>query len=175
MSYNFFGSPIPNFAVKNDRVVDNLRVRQPNTMKLPPAPIRLINPNIVDPADPSSQIGSNDPAVNPTLRRDVAQAGSIVYATEPIIASDSPSGCYDGRNHLYFSDGSQWIPLSNCLPTGPMGGVTGPTGPGGETGATGPTGAGTGATGPTGPGGDTGPAGGPTGSTGPALKASRQL
>ena len=25
--------------------------------------------------------------------------------------------CFDNRNHLYFSDGDQWIPLANCLPT----------------------------------------------------------
>ena len=24
-------------------------------------------------------------------------------------------GCFDGRNHLYFSDGTQWIPLDNCV------------------------------------------------------------
>ena len=124
MSYNL--TPTSNFSLKNDRVLDNLRVRQPNTMKLPPASKSLINPNIVDPADPTSHIGSNDPALNPTLRRDVAQAGSIVYATEPIIASVPPSGCYDGRNHLYFSDGAQWIPLSNCLPAGPTGGGADP-------------------------------------------------
>jgi hypothetical protein len=27
-----------------------------------------------------------------------------------------PDPCFDGRNHLYFSDGDQWIPLANCLP-----------------------------------------------------------
>ena len=25
--------------------------------------------------------------------------------------------CFDNRNHLYFSDGDQWIPLANCMPT----------------------------------------------------------
>ena len=118
----FFGTPFPNFTVNNDRVLDNLRVRQPNTFKCPPATKNLINPNIVpNPEHPDAQIGSNDPAANPTLRSGVAQAGALVYATEPILNSAGPGaapvdGCFDGRNHLYFSDGDQWIPLANCLP-----------------------------------------------------------
>ena len=118
----FFGTPFPNFTVNNDRVLDNLRVRQPNTFKCPPATKDLINPNIPNPDKPDEQIGSNDPATNPTLRSGVAQAGALVYATEPIInsagAGNPPTdGCFDGRNHLYFSDGNNWIPLANCLPS----------------------------------------------------------
>ena len=113
-SYNFFGTPVPNFAVNNDRILDNLRVRQPNTFKAPPASKILIDPNV-------GMVGDNNPATNDTLRSGVAQAGALVYATEPIINSAGPGnpptdGCFDGRNHLYFSDGDQWIPLSNCLP-----------------------------------------------------------
>ena len=40
---NFSG---PNFSVSNDRVLDHLRVRQPNTFKLPPATKGLIDPNV---------------------------------------------------------------------------------------------------------------------------------
>jgi len=118
MSSFFFGTPFPNFTVNNDRVLDNLRVRQPNTFKCPPATKDLINPNIVpNPDAPDTQIGSNDPATNPTLRSGVAQAGALVYCTTPIVkTSGEPDGCFDGRNHLYFSDGDQWIPLANCLP-----------------------------------------------------------
>ncbi len=113
-SYNFFGTPVPNFAVNNDRILDNLRVRQPNTFKAPPASKILIDPNV-------GMVGDNNPATNDTLRSGVAQAGALVYATEPIINSAGPGnppvdGCFDGRNHLYFSDGDQWIPLANCLP-----------------------------------------------------------
>jgi len=117
----FFGTPFPNFSVNNDRVLDNLRVRQPNTFKCPPAMKQLINPNIDD-AEGNPLSGSNDPATNATLRSGVAQAGALVYATEPIVNSNgggkANDGCFDGRNHLYFSDGDQWIPLSNCLPQG---------------------------------------------------------
>jgi len=95
--------------------LDNLRVRQPNTFKCPPATKDLINPNIDD-EDGNPLSGSNDPAANPTLRSGVAQAGALVYATEPILKSGT-DGCFDGRNHLYFSDGDQWIPLANCLPS----------------------------------------------------------
>ena len=113
MSSFFFGTPFPNFTVNNDRVLDNLRVRQPNTFKCPPATKNLINPNIVP--------NPEHPDANPTLRSGVAQAGALVYATEPILNSAGPGaapvdGCFDGRNHLYFSDGDQWIPLAICLP-----------------------------------------------------------
>ena len=109
----------PNFSVSNDRVLNHLRVQQPNTFKVPPATKNLIDPNVpVDPAaDPIVLIGDNDPATNSTLRSGVAQAGALVYSTTPIIASETPTGCFDGRNHLYFSDGDQWIPLANCLPS----------------------------------------------------------
>jgi len=123
----FFGTPFPNFTVNNDRVLDNLRVRQPNTFKCPPATKDLINPNVIvevihhdDKPDEYIYGGSNNPATNATLRSGVAQAGALVYATEPILNKDAPNiatdGCFDGRNHLYFSDGDQWIPLANCLP-----------------------------------------------------------
>jgi len=123
--FNFLGQPFPNFSVRNDRVFDNLRVRMPNTFKAPPAGPQLINPNIPDPAVadpvfPSDFYGSNDPDTNPTLTNGVAQAGALVYSTTPILNSGgtgpATDGCFDGRNHLYFSDGSQWIPLANCLP-----------------------------------------------------------
>ena len=109
----------PNFSVSNDRVLDHLRVQKPNTFKVPPATKNLIDPNVpVDPAaDPIVLIGDNDPVTNETLRSGVAQAGALVYSTTPIIAGDPlVDGCFDGRNHLYFSDGDQWIPLANCLP-----------------------------------------------------------
>ena len=123
--FNFLGQPFPNFSVRNDRVFDNLRVRMPNTFKAPPAGPQLINPNIPDPAVadpvfPSDFYGSNDPDTNPTLTNGVAQAGALVYSTTPILNSGgtgpATDGCFDGRNHLYFSDGNQWIPLANCLP-----------------------------------------------------------
>ena len=104
---SFFYSPNPSFGVSNDRVLDNLRVRQPNTFKLPPS-------SNIDPNFPVPSEGNNDPATNSTLRSKVAQAGSLVYSTKAIIAHESPTGCFDGRNHLYFSDGDQWIPLANC-------------------------------------------------------------
>ena len=111
----FFGTPFPNFTVNNDRVLDNLRVRQPNTFKCPPATKDLINPNHDD-EEGKPLSGDNDPATNATLRSGVAQAGALVYCTTPIVKADYEDGCFDGRNHLYFSDGNQWIPLANCLP-----------------------------------------------------------
>ena len=106
----------PNFSVSNDRVLDHLRVRQPNTFKLPPATKTLINPNHEN-VDGLAVWGDNSPVTNETLRSGVAQAGSLVYSTTPILASGLvDDGCFDGRNHLYFSDGDQWIPLANCLP-----------------------------------------------------------
>ena len=116
------GNPGPNFTVSNDRVLDNLRVRQPNTMMVPPATHVLIDPNA-----PSSRevpfvgplVGNNDPDTNPTLRSGVAQAGALVYCTTPIFnplgpplgpgpsgptgptgAVDPVDGCFDNRNHL---------------------------------------------------------------------------
>ncbi len=117
MSSFFFGTPFPNFTVNNDRVLDNLRVRQPNTFKCPPATKDLINPNVDDKdGKPLPLSGDNDPATNATLRSGVAQAGALVYCTTPIV-KEGTDGCFDGRNHLYFSDGDQWIPLANCLPS----------------------------------------------------------
>ena len=120
VSNNFSGH---NFSVSNDRVLDNLRVRQPNTFKLPPATKKLINPNHEEEDDGKlvPVFGDNDPETNLTLRSGVSQAGSLVYSTTPILNSagigeDPVDGCFDGRNHLYFSDGDQWIPLANCLP-----------------------------------------------------------
>ena len=113
-----FGNIAPNFSVNNDRVLDNLRVRQPNTFKLPPATKNLIDPNVVN--DDDKLVGDNNPVTNATLRSGVSQAGSLVYCTTPIInpLDDDPiDGCFDNRNHLYFSDGDQWIPLANCLPS----------------------------------------------------------
>ena len=117
-SYNFFGTRVPNFAISNDRVLDHLRIRQPNTFKVPPVPRTLIDPNV---EKEEKLTGDNNPATNATLRRNVAQAGALVYAAAPILNSNAPhpptDGCFDGRNHLYFSDGDQWIPLANCLPS----------------------------------------------------------
>ncbi len=39
-----------------------------------------------------------------------------MYCTTPIV-KEGTDPCFDGRNHLYFSDGDQWIPLANCLPS----------------------------------------------------------
>ena len=113
----FFGNPIPNFTVSNDRVLDNLRVRQPNTMMVPPATQVLIDPNAPSSLDNPPLAGNNDPATNDSLRSGVAQAGALVYSTTPIASSHDPpvDGCFDNRNHLYFSDGKNWIPLANCL------------------------------------------------------------
>ena len=109
---NFTG---PNFSVSNDRILDHLRVRQANTFKAPPATKILINPNHED-VNGLADWGDNSPVTNETLRSGVAQAGALVYSTTPILASAPPDPCFDGRNHLYFSDGDQWIPLANCLP-----------------------------------------------------------
>ena len=114
--------PLTNFRISNDRVLDHLRVRQPNTFKIPPATRNLIDPNVpVDPdVVPIVLVGDNNPVTNSTLRSGVAQAGALVYCTTPIInpLDDPPTdGCFDNRNHLYFSDGDQWIPLANCLPS----------------------------------------------------------
>ena len=132
----FFGNPVPNFTVSNDRVLDNLRVRQPNTMMVPPATQVLIDPNSpssLPTGDPpvwvGPLVGNNDPATNASLRSGVAQAGALVYSTTPIMNPLGPpapvtgesdaakvvDGCFDNRNHLYFSDGKNWIPLANCL------------------------------------------------------------
>ena len=117
----FFGNPIPNFTVSNDRVLDNLRVRQPNTMMVPPATPVLIDPNAPSSLDNPPLAGNNDPATNDSLRSGVAQAGALVYSTTPIANPLGPAplapvdGCFDNRNHLYFSDGKNWIPLANCL------------------------------------------------------------
>ena len=73
----------PSFTVSNDRVLDHLRVRQANTLKLPP------NTQI----DPNSPGGTGDynPATNPTLRSHVSQAGAIVYNTTPVAADNTGS------------------------------------------------------------------------------------
>jgi len=121
-NYALYGYPMPNFTVSKDRVLDNLRVKQPNTFKVPPAQENLINPQVVvgvvPGSDPPVDIleSSNDPASNATLRNNVAQAGALVYCTTPVDKKWTPDGCFDGRNHLYFSDGETWIPLANCLP-----------------------------------------------------------
>ena len=119
-----FGSTPPNFSVNNDRVLDHLRVRQPNTFKLPPATPNLIDPNV-------ENKGDNNPVTNSSLRSGVAQAGALVYCTTPIVnpLNNPPTdGCFDNRNHLYFSDGDQWIPLANCLPSSePSSGGSGST------------------------------------------------
>ena len=39
-AYNFFGTPVPNFTVNNDRVLDNLRVRHPMPLCPPAKPYR---------------------------------------------------------------------------------------------------------------------------------------
>ncbi len=116
-NYALYGNPMPNFNVRKDRVVNTIRVTDPATLHLPPASIKDINPQSPDPPNE----GNNDPATNSTLRgsdsaRGVAQAGAIVYCTTPIDKKWTPDGCFDGRNHLYFSDGETWIPLANCLP-----------------------------------------------------------
>ena len=114
-----FGNLEPNFSVSKGRVLDHLRVRQPNTFKLPPAAKNLIDPNVEN--DEGELVGDNNPLTNSTLRSGVAQAGALVYCTTPIVKPLSPElpidGCFDNRNHLYFSDGDQWIPLANCLPS----------------------------------------------------------
>ena len=142
------GTSVSNFRVSNDQVLDNLRVRQPNTMMVPPA-----TPVLIDPNAPSSTVvpfvgplvGNNDPDTNPSLRSGVAQAGALVYCTTPIAnplgppfvpgpsgptgptgAVDPVDGCFDNRNHLYFSAGKNWIPLANCLENDGLKGSVGP-------------------------------------------------
>ena len=128
----FFGNPIPNFTVSNDRVLDNLRVRQPNTMMVPPATQVLIDPNAPSSLDNPPLAGNNDPATNDSLRSGVAQAGALVYSTTPIANPLGPAplapvdGCFDNRNHLYFSDGKNWIPLANWLENDGLKGSVGP-------------------------------------------------
>ena len=63
--------PRKSFSIKNDRILTNLRVTNPNTLKVPSAGLQLINPNIPDsgvtrPEFPADFHGSNDPATNPT-------------------------------------------------------------------------------------------------------------
>ncbi len=54
-----------------------------------------------------------DPEDDDTRRVNVAPEGSIVYCKKA--AEDHcRDKCDDGLNHLYFSDGEQWIPLRNC-------------------------------------------------------------
>ena len=98
----------PSFGITKDKVLDNLRVDSPTTLKLPP--IAQIDPN-----SPVPGIGNNDPDTNVTLRSKVPQAGAIAYCLKPVARGSPPDGCLDGRNHLYFSDGNNWIPLANCL------------------------------------------------------------
>ena len=109
LPFSPFHSHPPSFTISNDRIFDNVRIRQPNTFKLPPS--ISIDPNTLA---GDKLVGDNNPATNATLRRGVAQAGSMVYAVKPIVQGETPSGCFDGRNHIYFSDGDQWIPLANC-------------------------------------------------------------
>ena len=109
LPFGEFNNHPPTFNVFNDRVLDNLRIRQPDTFKLPPSV--TIDPNTLQ---GDELVGNNNPNTNPTLRSCIAQAGALVYATKPIVQGDPPSGCFDGRNHVYFSDGDQWIPLANC-------------------------------------------------------------
>ena len=122
-----FFNDLPSFTVSNDKVLDNLRVRQPHTLKVPPE-------MKIDPNSPGGT-GDYNPATNPTLRSNVPQAGAIVYNTNPVATNNPPTGSFDGRNHLYFSAGKNWIPLANC-PEIPVetAGTTGPTGPTGPTG-----------------------------------------
>ena len=170
-----FNNPGPSFSVYKDKSLDNLRVESPTTFKLPPSAPNNIDPNF--PHDGETLVGNNDPVTNFTLHEHVPQAGAFTYCTTRIANSNHPhpptDGCLDGRNHLYFSDGNVWIPLSNCPPEPSEGirGPTGPTGPPGQSGSPGGTGAqgAPGDTGPTGPpGGDTGPQGppGPPGAPG---------
>ena len=54
---------------------------------------------------------SINPAEDDTRRINVPPEGSIVYCKKK---AESDDNCDGGRNHLYFSDGDQWIPLRNC-------------------------------------------------------------
>ena len=103
---SFFLQDTANFSVQRDHVFDHVQNLQ--RMGLPMG--SWIDPSL-----------GNDPAFNPTLRVNVQPKGSLVYCLEPAKLSDpdnheNPDGCFDGRNHVYFSDGDQWIPLGNCLP-----------------------------------------------------------
>ena len=103
---SFFLQDTANFSVQRDHVFDHVQNLQ--RMGLPMG--SWIDPSL-----------GNDPAFNPTLRVNVQPKGSLVYCLEPAKLSDpdnheNPDGCFDGRNHVYFSDGTQWIPLGNCLP-----------------------------------------------------------
>lgn len=122
-NYVLYGNPMPNFNVRKDRVVNSIRVTDPTTLHVPPAHLTVINPQSPDPPGE----GNNDPATNTTLRgsdngNGLPQEGALVYCKTPILNSNAPGdpndGCFDGRNHLYFSDGKEWIPLANCLPQG---------------------------------------------------------
>ena len=59
---NIYGSP--SFSISKDKVLDNLRVRQPYTFKVPPE--MKINPNF------PGGTGNYDPVTNPTLRANVS-------------------------------------------------------------------------------------------------------
>lgn len=103
---SFFLQDTANFSVQRDHVFDHVQNLQ--RMGLPMG--SWIDPSL-----------GNDPAFNPTLRVNVQPKGSLVYCLEPAKLSDpnnneNPDGCFDGRNHVYLSDGTQWIPLGNCLP-----------------------------------------------------------
>jgi len=116
-NYVLYGNPMPNFNVRKDRVVNSIRVTDPTTLHLPSASILDIDPQ--SPHPPGE--GNNDPVTNSTLRgsdnmRGIPQAGALVYCSTPIEKKLTPDACFDGRNHLYFSDGKNWIPLANCLP-----------------------------------------------------------
>ena len=116
-NYVLYGNPMPNFNVRKDRVVNSIRVTDPTTLHLPSASILDIDPQ--SPHPPGE--GNNDPVTNSTLRgsdneHGVPQAGAIVYCSTPITQNKTKDPCFDGRNHLYFSDGKNWIPLANCLP-----------------------------------------------------------
>ncbi len=97
------GAPSFNFSVARDHIFDH--IQNLKRLGLP------INTTI----DPEQ---GNDPDSNPTLQVDVRPQGTIVYALKPapVNSADPEDGCFDGRNHLYFSDGMKWIPLSNCPP-----------------------------------------------------------
>ena len=79
---------VSNFTVTQDRVLDHVRVRQPNTFKIPHASKNLIDPNV------ENKDGDNNPATNSSLRSGVAQAGALVYCTTPII-NPPPGSCED--------------------------------------------------------------------------------
>ena len=82
---------VSNFTVTQDRVLDHLRVRQPNTFKIPPATKNLIDPNVVN--DDDKLVGDNNPVTNSSLRSGVAQAGALVYCTTPTLPPPPPGSC----------------------------------------------------------------------------------